>query len=310
MEALRQVPHAVFMVRPAAFGYHPEAALTNRFQQKPKGISDEDIRLQAVKEFDRMADLLRAYDVEVHVANDTETPPKPDAVFPNNWISFHHDGTVVLYPMQAPLRRTERRRELLVELNKIFRIHRIVDLSHYEDEEKFLEGTGSLVFDYPNRIAYAARSARTHEALVHELCQALQFRPVLFNATDEYEVPVYHTNVVLSIGTRLMFICLDAIKDEADRETLLNGFQASGRRIVAVSYEQVKAFAANTMEVQTRQGNTLWVMSESAYQSLLPGQLDAITRVTDILVVPVPTIERYGGGSVRCMMAGIFNPSD
>jgi hypothetical protein len=303
----KQAPAAVLMVRPLAFGYNAEAALTNRYAQPPDRPA-EDIRTQAIAEFDRMVDLLRAHDVAVHVYDNETEPASPDAVFPNNWVSFHADGTVVLYPMCAPVRRTERRPELLTWLGQHYRISRVIDLSHFEQEHKFLEGTGSVVFDYIHRKAYAARSARTHEDLILHLCRELGYEPVVFDALEE-GLPVYHTNVMLTIASRLVLICLDAVQQESHQEMLLAHLHDTGRKIIALSHAQVRAFAGNMMEVQTRQGQPLLVMSDSAYCSLVPGQLDFISREIDILVVPVPTLERYGGGSVRCMMAGIFNPA-
>lgn len=301
-----QAPHAVFMVRPAAFGFNPDTALTNTYQHRPAEPALQ-ISQQAVKEFDRMVDLLQAHDVQVHVFNDTPMPPKPDAVFPNNWVSFHDNGTVVLYPMQARSRRVERIPDWIEELGRFYEINQVLDLSHHEQEGMYLEGTGSLVFDYAHRIAYAARSPRTHETLVHRLCDSLAFESVIFDASDESGMPVYHTNVILSITSRLVLICLDAIPPDGGQDVLLKRFRETGRKIIAISHAQVRKFAGNMMEVQTRQGQTLLVMSASAYRALLPGQLNAVTQHTDILVVDVPTIERYGGGSVRCMMAGIFN---
>ncbi|GIV36333.1 MAG: hypothetical protein KatS3mg032_0712 [Cyclobacteriaceae bacterium] len=301
-----QAPRAIFMVRPVAFGFNPDTAHTNAYQHRPVEPALQ-ISQRAVEEFDRMVDLLQAHDVQVHVFNDTPEPPKPDAVFPNNWLSFHDNGTVVLYPMQAHSRRAERRPDWIAELERFYQINRVLDLSHYEHEGMYLEGTGSLVFDYAHRVAYAARSPRTHEELVHKLCDNLEFEPVIFDAFDESGMPVYHTNVILAITSRLVLICLDAIPQYGGQDALLDRFRVSGRKIVAISHAQVRAFAGNMMEVQTRQGQTLLVMSGSAYRALLPGQLDAITQHTDMLVVDVPTIERYGGGSVRCMMAGIFN---
>lgn len=304
----KQAAHAVLMVRPAFFGYNHETSLTNAFQQVPAADEDE-IHRKALSEFNRMVDILKSHDVLVHVFEDTPEPRKPDAIFPNNWVSFHDDGTVILYPMQAAARRAERRMEIIEELGKRYTISKLKDYSAYEKQDSFLEGTGSLVFDYVNRFAYACLSLRTHESLVHEVCKELNFKPVIFHAVDEDDKPIYHTNVVLTVAEKLALICLDAIRNENEIELLLNSFRHTGHRIIAISYVQMKSFAGNMMEVKTRQGDSLLVMSESAYLSLLPGQLSAITQLMDILVIPVPTIEKYGGGSVRCMMTGIFNPS-
>lgn len=302
----KQAAGAVLMIRPAFFGYNHETAPTNPLQQ-PSDLEEHEIHYKTLEEFDRMVDLLRSHDVEVHVFDDTPQPARPDAIFPNNWISFHEGGTVVLYPMLAVSRRAERRKDIIESLSTIYPINEVVDYSAHEEHGLFLEGTGSLVFDYANRLAYACRSPRTHEKLVFEVCHKLGYKPVVFNALDENGIPVYHTNVILAIAENLAMLCLDAVHDGNDRELLLDALRDTRHRVVSISYEQMKAFAGNMMEIKTRQGQSLMVMSQTAYGSLLPGQLNAITQLTDILVIPVPTIERYGGGSVRCMMAGIFS---
>ncbi|MCS6974253.1 MAG: arginine deiminase-related protein [Cyclobacteriaceae bacterium] len=299
-------PDAVVMIRPAFFGYNHDTAITNVFQQPPD-LDEGEIHRKALAEFDRMVDLLRAHDVEVYLFDDTKEPRKPDAVFPNNWFSFHPDGTVILYPMHAPIRRTERRKDILDEINRIFPVKRLLDYSEYEKEGIFLEGTGSLVMDYVNRIAYASISPRTSEILVRKVCNELSLQPVLFHAVDDHNRPVYHTNVVLTVAEKLSLICLDAVPDEEEQEILLTSLRDTGHRVIAISNTQMKSFAGNMMEVMTRHGKPLLIMSETAYRSLLPGQLDAITQLTEILTINVQTIERYGGGSVRCMMAGVFN---
>lgn len=302
---IHQAPRAVLMIRPAFFGYNHETSLTNVFQQ-PADMDEFEIHGKALEEFDRMVDLLRSHDVEVFVVEDTPEPRKPDAIFPNNWISFHPDGTAFLYPMQAPARRAERRRDVIEVVEKKFGAHKLIDYSGYENQNIFLEGTGSLVFDYVNRLAYACRSPRTHEVLVHQVCEDLGYHPVVFNANDEQHKPVYHTNVMLTVGSELALICLDAIADESEQDIVLDHLRNTGHQVIAISYAQMRSFAGNMMEVQTRHGQPLLLMSETAYRSLVHGQLDAITSKIDIVAIPVPTIERYGGGSVRCMMTGIF----
>jgi hypothetical protein len=263
---------------------------------------------RAQAEFDAMADLLLAHQIEVHVVDDTLVPVKPDAIFPNNWVSFHEDGRVILYPMQAPNRRLERRIDVLDWLRKIFVITEVLDESPFEAEGKYLEGTGSLVFDHVNRVAYASRSPRTDEALVNRICQLLQYQPVVFDAVDEEGRPIYHTNVVMCVGTRFAVICLDAIQREADQDAVLDQLARSGHRVVAISYAQMRAFAGNMLEVADMEGQPYVLISQTALASLLPGQVDALSKEAELLPVAVPTIERYGGGSVRCMVAGIHLP--
>lgn len=302
-----QAPSAVAMVRPKSFGFNPQTAGTNTFQHQ----SDEDsqsIAQQALAEFDKMVDLLRSNDIEVIVVEDTDHPVKPDAIFPNNWISFHHDGSIVLYPMLAENRRVERTNPVIQKVQESFLVNNTFDLSSYENQNQFLEGTGSIVFDYVNRIAYASRSTRTDEHVLKDICTKLGFTSIVFDAVDEQDHPIYHTNVLMCIATDFAIVCLDAIKSEDDQEKLLESFAATNHKVIAISYEQMKLFAGNMLEVKSKAGESFVLMSQRAYHSLLPGQLDAISKFVDPLPVTIPTIETYGGGSVRCMVAGIFNP--
>lgn len=299
-----QNPNSLLMVRPASFGYNSESAETNAFQ-----VSDENDPVQisrlAVAEFDSMVELLRAHDIDVTVVDDTPTPPKPDAVFPNNWISFHQDGRVILYPMQPPSRRVERRLDIIEWLRKDYVISEVLDESTHEQNQFFLEGTGSLVFDHINRIAYACRSPRTNEELVKRICAHLNYKPIVFNAVDEKGVPIYHTNVMLCVGSKFVVICLDSIHSETDQDAVLDSFATTGHKVVAISYDQMRNFAGNMIEVRDKAGQPYVLMSQAAFDSLLPGQIDAISKFVEPLPIPIPTIERYGGGSVRCMVAGI-----
>ena len=301
-----QQPRALMMVRPSAFGFNALTAGTNEFQKKP--AVDEGIQLQALGEFDRMSDLLRAHEIELHVFQDDKTHVKPDAIFPNNWISFHQDGSVVLYPMMAHNRRTERRMDVVETLKSQFQIHNIIDLSVCEEQSEFLEGTGSVVFDHRNRIAYAARSPRTSEKLVAELCHRLGYKPLVFDAFDHWKQPIYHTNVLLSVGAKFAMVCLDAIISDTDQEALLESFSATGHQVIAISYEQMQAFAGNVLEVMTANNDPVVLLSRTAYNSLIPGQVDALTRFAELLPMEISTIETCGGGSVRCMVAGIHLP--
>ena len=302
----KQQPHALMMVRPASFGFNQQTAASNAFQQLPS--ETDDVHIQALEEFDRMVDVLRAHEVDVVVFDDLPEPVKPDAIFPNNWISFHDDGTVVLYPMMAENRRPEKRKGLIEQLMKDFEVKNVIDLSGEEDHEKYLEGTGSIVFDHINRVAYSCRSPRTNEALLLRLSGLLKYRPVLFSAVDENNLAIYHTNVMMSIGEKFAVVCLDAIRDEHDQEILLQNFAETGKKVVAISYAQMKAFAGNILEAETRTHEPVVLLSETAFQSLLPGQLNAITQFAEVLPLRVNTIEKRGGGSVRCMVADICLP--
>ncbi|HEU5290637.1 MAG TPA: arginine deiminase-related protein [Cyclobacteriaceae bacterium] len=301
-----QAPSSVLMVRPASFGFNLQTAATNAFQSSD-AESQGDTQQKALEEFNRMVDTLLANDVDVIVINDTPEPRKPDAVFPNNWISFHHDGKIVLYPMMAENRRLERKIPVVDSIKTKFRLDQLIDLSEYEKVNQFLEGSGSVVFDYQNKIAYASRSARTHETALLDLCRKLNFKPILFDAVDETGQPIYHTNVLMCIGTKFVVVCLDAIRNDEDQETLLHSFAETGHQVIAISYEQLRLFAGNMMEVLSRSGEPLVLMSEKAFTSLLPGQLNAISKHAEPIAISIPTIEHFGGGSVRCMLAGIFN---
>ena len=303
-----QAAPAVMMVRPAAFGWNPETADSNRFQAPAPGGSEA--ASAAIGEFDALVTALRDAGVTVHAFDDRPEPACPDAVFPNNWVSLHADGTVVLYPMLAHDRRLERRLDLLVELERRggYRVERLLDLTHHELLGRFLEGTGSVVFDHVARIAYACRSPRTHTAVLDELCAELDCSPVAFDAADAGGTPVYHTNVVLSIGTGYALVCAAAVH-APQREVLLARLAAGGRRVLVIDHAQLAAFAGNVLELRAADGARVLAASQRALDSLEPRQRAALAACVDRVVkVPVPTIEQLGGGSVRCMLAEIFLP--
>lgn len=298
------------MVRPAAFGWNPETAGSNRFQQPGAGSSEAASAL-AVTEFDAVATALQAAGVEVYAIDEPATSACPDAVFPNNWVSLHHDGTLVLYPMLAPSRRRERRMQILVEIERrgAFEVARLVDLTHHELAGRFLEGTGSVVFDHVAKVAYACLSPRTDRAVLAELCDELGYEPFAFNATGADGAAVYHTNVLLSIGRRSVIVCAESVP-AVQRGALLERLRASGRRVLEVSRGQMAAFACNALEFEANDGAAVLAMSTRAHDSLGPRSLDALREsVQRIVAVPIPTIEQRGGGSVRCMLAEVFLPS-
>lgn len=299
------IPTALMMIRPATFGFNPETAESNAFQQK----SDiGDIHEKAVQEFNEMVETLRSHDIEVHVFDDTLSPVKPDAVFPNNWISFHPDGKVILYPMMAATRSAERRMDIVHELMKKYQITEVIDLSYFEHERQYLEGTGSVMFDHQYKMMYASRSDRTHEAPLKKLSEITGYRYILFDAVDAEGNPIYHTNVLMTLGSDFALLCLDAIKKEDDQEIVLDSLARTGKKVIAISYSQMKAFAGNMFEVLDAQGQKYILMSDRAYQSLIPGQINVLSLNHEILAFKIPHIETAGGGSVRCMVAGICNP--
>ncbi|MGH7072372.1 MAG: citrulline utilization hydrolase CtlX [Acetobacteraceae bacterium] len=310
----RQCAEAVLMVRPASFGYNPETAATNKFQRQPAGAAGGD-EVAARREFEGFAGALIAEGVRVCVAEDTAEPPKPDAVFPNNWVSFHEDGTVVLYPMQAVSRRRERRREIVDEVaHRIgFKVSRVLDLTPHEKHGRYLEGTGSLVLDHTERTAYACLSPRTHPEVLGEWVREMGYEPIVFTAIDRAGVPVYHTNVVMCIGEKAAIVGTEAIA-AADRERVIERLRATDRELIELGHGEIERFAGNMLELGTWDealgDYRVLVMSETARHALSPEAFARLSACTDeILAVPVPTIERLGGGSVRCMLAEVFLPS-
>jgi hypothetical protein len=298
------------MIRPRHFGYNAQTAVTNRFQSPAVA----DVAERAVREFDAFVAALRGEGVTVCVVEDTDHPRKPDAVFPNNWVSFHADGTVVLYPMHAENRRIERRMEIVdaVARDSGFQLKRIVDLTRHEKAGRFLEGTGSLVLDHISRVAYACRSPRTHDDVAREWAREMGYDLELFTANDESGTPIYHTNVLMHVGTRVAVVALDAI-DEADRARVAARLRHSGREIVAIDHEEMRGFAGNMLEVGSWDeylgDYTILVMSESARHALAtPKYQQLYASVDAVLAVPIELIERHGGGSVRCMLAEVFLP--
>jgi len=305
------------MIKPAAFDYNPETALTNRMQRPPEPSTAGPVAASelARAEFDGMVLALESEGITVCAVADTAEPPKPDAVFPNNWVSFHADGTVVLYPMQAETRRRERRQEVIdaVVERLGFTVTRLLDLTHHEAEGRFLEGTGSLVLDHIERVAYASVSPRTHPAVIEEWAGELGYEPHVFASFDRGGVPVYHTNVVMCIGARLAVVGAEAVAP-ADRGRVLDRLRAGGREIIELNHDEIERFAGNMLELATWDealgDSHVLVMSEAARHGLRPENFARLSACTDaVLAVPVPTIERLGGGSVRCMLAEVFLPA-
>lgn len=305
----QQCARAVLMIRPAAFGWNPETAHSNAFQRPGEGAPGA-ARAVAVAEFDAVVAALAGAGVAVHAIDEPVETACPDAVFPNNWVSLHHDGTVVLHPMLAHSRRLERRMELVVELQRrgAYQVSRLVDLTHHELCGRYLEGTGSVVFDHAAGVAYACLSPRTHRAVLDELCEELGYEPYAFEASDAAGVPVYHTNVLLSIGRQCAIVCAEAVP-VAQREALVARLAATGRTVVGISRAQMAAFAGNALELEARDGASVLAMSARARNSLDAHSLQALLASTRrSVVVPIPTIEERGGGSVRCMLAEVFLP--
>ncbi len=303
---LTQTAGAVLMIRPAHFAANPDTAASNRFQASAR--SNRDVAARAAREFDALAVALAAAGVRVHAFAGLRDVELPDEVFPNNWVSFHADGTVVLYPLLAPNRRRERRPELIDWLRDEhgYRVERVVDLTPLEQHGQYLEGTGSLVLDRVNRLAYACRSPRTHDAALAEIGRALGYEIQPFDATDRDGHAVYHTNVLLSIGTRFAAVCSAALRDEAERRRIVARL-AEHRQVIDLSFEQLHSFAGNLLELRAGESPVI-ALSAAALASLQGPQRRSLEAHGDLVVADVGTIERHGGGSVRCMLAEVALP--
>jgi len=298
------------MVRPARFAFNPQTAASNAFQQRPEAAARLDLQSLALREFDALTDGLQRAGVSVIVADDTAAPAKPDALFPNNWVSFHRDGTVVFYPLLAPNRRSERRDEVIRQVtgDGAFRITRTVDLSYRENDGKYLEGTGSLVLDRAQRVAYANLSPRTDLDVLGEFAQQLDYELVTFEAFDGTGSAVYHTNVLMTIGARFAVVCGAAIAQTRHRDAVYTKLRASGHEILEISLAQMLDFAGNSLELAPAGANVI-ALSTTAWRSLDPKQRRVLEKYGSILAADIPVIERYGGGGVRCMLAEVHLPA-
>lgn len=300
-----QTTNSVFLVRPANFGFNVETAVSNVFQNK-MSEKEEVIQSKVLKEFDAFTSTLRSKGVNVFVFDDTPTPVKPDAIFPNNWISLHSNGKVILYPMCTPNRRIERRQDIIDSLAKKFKIAEVIDLSGSEADNKFMEGTGSIVFDHTNRIAYACLSPRTDKDVFLEVCRILQYKSVYFYSRDKSGKEIYHTNVVMCVGKGFAVICLESITDRKERENVVEMLTGTGNQIIDISFEQMVSFAGNMLAIRSNDGKELLVMSQTSYDSLTKNQRETLEKFCELVPLSINTIETIGGGSARCMIAEIF----
>jgi hypothetical protein len=309
---VKQNTSHLLMIRPVAFGMNTQTAIDNHYQQKVEGLSDAESQTQALEEFDGFVVKLRNAGVDVLVINDTPEPATPDSIFPNNWVSFHETGMVVLYPMHAENRRVERREDILETLKTSgFQIREILDYSGHEDDKMFLEGTGSLVLDRENLIAYACLSQRTNAHLLNDWAQQLGYEVVSFHAMQDVDgvlCPIYHTNVMMSVGEELAVVCADSIKDETERKLVLDSLTKTGKEIMLITDAQKSSFAGNMLQVVNDKGEHILVMSTQAFESLNEEQIATIEKTNRILHSSLETIETLGGGSARCMIAEVFLP--
>jgi len=301
-----QTTDTVLMIEPIAFGFNEQTAVNNYFQVQQEG----NVQGEALKEFNAFVEKLRAKGINVITIKDTLDPKTPDSIFPNNWVSFHADGKVVLYPMFAENRRLERREDIINQIKEQFEVKQIIDYSEIEKENKYLEGTGSMIFDHDNKIAYGSVSLRLDEELFRKFCSEFGFTPVVFHSyqtAGEERLPIYHTNVMMCVADKFVVICLDCIDDELEREKVIETIKNSGKELIEISEDQMQNFAGNMLQVQNNLGEKFLVMSQSAYQSLNQEQVAAIEKYCEIIYSDLEVIETNGGGSARCMLAEVFS---
>jgi hypothetical protein len=301
----KQTTSQVLMIRPAAFTYNAETAVNNAFQ---KNNASEDIQQKALGEFDAFVAKLRAAGIIVTVVQDSTEPHTPDSIFPNNWISFHQDGTIVLYPMFAKNRRAERKPGVTDTIAKLFDVKGRLDFTGEEAKDRFLEGTGSMVLDRENRIAYACLSARTDQQLFIDWCRQMQYEGCSFVSKDENGGEIYHTNVMMCVADRYVVICLDSIVDPQERKRVIDTIQKTQKQVVEISYAQMNQFAGNMLQLENQKGEKFLVMSSSAYHALSAEQVEQLEGFNPIIHADLTTIETNGGGSARCMIAEVFLP--
>ena len=293
------------MIQPVNFGYNAETAVNNAFQLPN---TERNVQEKARKEFDDFVTVLQNNGVDVTVVEDTPLPHTPDSIFPNNWISFHTDGTILLYPMFAVNRRAERKEQVLNSINEKFIVNKQIDLSNYEEKNVFLEGTGSMVLDRENRIAYACISPRTDEKVLADFCNQMNYTAIVFNATDGNGQAIYHTNVLMCVGDRYVVICLECISDPLQNKLVVETIFNSHKKLIPITLYQMNHFAGNMLQIENKDREKLLVMSSQAYDSLTIDQLQELAAYNRIIHSPLTTIETNGGGSARCMMAEVHLP--
>ena len=301
-----QITDTILMVRPAAFGPNEETASTNFFQSSIDNVSKEELQLLVLSEFDNMVEVLRSHDINVLVVDDTPTPVKPSAVFPNNWLSTSPEGIVSVFPMYAPNRRPEKRDDIIKMLAEKFLVKNVQDWSEFEAEEKFLEGTGSMVVDHENKVIYSCYSPRTDVSILEKFANANKYRAIIFFASDKNDQAVYHTNVVMTLAEDFAILCEEAIEEEWELIAIRQLLDSSGHEVIRIYKDQMHCFAGNMLQVKNTKGEKFLVMSQTAFNSLYEDQKEELSLKCKLLPISIPTIEQIEGGSVRCMMAEIF----
>jgi len=296
----------LLMIRPVSFGYNEQTASSNTFQSQ--SADQQLVQVKALAEFDGLVKVLRDNGVSVTVIEDTLEPHTPDSIFPNNWVSFHDNGDVFTYPMQAENRRLERREDIITELEDNFEVKHVIDLSRFEHQGQFLEGTGSMALDRDNKIAYACLSPRTSQEVLDTFCKQTEYKSVTFHAFDQNDFAIYHTNVMMCVGSNFSVACLDSITDDTEKEEFIHSLKNTGKQIINISFDQMTHFAGNMLEVKNHAGETLIVMSKSAFNALNFQQKAVLSSFGKLIYADISTIETNGGGSARCMIAEVHLP--
>ena len=307
----QQSTDTVLMIRPVQFKLNEQTSINNYYQKHIDGLSALEIQQKALKEFDDFVKKLESYGIQVIVVDDTESPETPDSIFPNNWISFHDDGRVGIYPMYAENRRQERRSDIIEKIRRTHKVNALVDFTEFEDSNQFLEGTGSMILDRASKIAYAALSERTNIKPLNDFCKTFDYQAVTFIANQTVgnkRLPIYHTNVMMCIADEFAILCADSIDDPTERKRLIDKIESTGKEIFYITEEQKISFAGNMLQVRSIDNTPHLVMSEAAFTCLTNEQKQNIEQYCSIISSPLYTIETLGGGSARCMMAEIFLP--
>lgn len=306
---IKQSTNIILMIEPVAFGFNAETSVNNHFQQNDNSPAAK-IHELALAEFLAMVELLQSKGIKVLSIKDSTVPHTPDSIFPNNWVSFHEGGRVAVYPMFARNRRLERRNDILQIVEKeCTKKFKVTDYSHFEEKARFLEGTGSMILDRVSKIAYACLSERTDKALFLQFCADFGYSAVSFTANQtvgDKRMPIYHTNVMMCVADRYVVVCLDAIDNVAEQKSVMASIIGSGKELIEINEKQMQHFAGNVLQLVNQDGIAFLVMSQSAFDSLERSKCEKLASFNELIVVPVPTIEKYGGGSVRCMMAEVF----
>lgn len=301
-----QTTSTILMIRPARFLSNPQTSSSNAFQKSD--IDHLEAQQNALAEFDAYVGELRRCGVDVLVIDDTVEPHTPDSIFPNNWISLHADGKVVLYPMEAPNRRLERCNKVLERIRQEFAVEEVIDLSGFEQSGQYHEGTGTMIFDHDNKMAYICFSSRSSQTVMKSVSETIDYQSFWFHSVDRHGKPIYHTNVMMCVGKTLAVVCLESIRDQDERTALAQALTARGKKIIDISYDQLERFAGNMLELSSRNGEPVFAMSRQAWSSLTPEQQTTISSYAKVALAPIDTIERLGGGGARCMIAEIFLP--